>query len=99
MGERVVVVGNHSSLGSWNVAKAQRLKWSSGHKWFGTLTLSQEEAPSSLEYKAVLVNEDGGVCWEQGDNTKVVISGAQSTEAISVFQRCMGASGRQGFVP
>ena len=87
MGERVVVVGNHPSLGSWNLAKAQRLKWSAGHKWFATVTLSQDDAPSSLEYKAVLVNEDGGVCWEQGDNNKVVINGAQITEASSVFHR------------
>jgi alpha-amylase len=86
MGQRVAVVGNHPSLGSWNVSQAQRLKWSPGHIWQGSISLEAKEAPRAIEYKAVLLSEDGEVAWEQGPNSKVVLEGASDVSAKSTWQ-------------
>lgn len=38
-GECHKVVGNHPSLGNWNVEAAPTLRWSEGHVWQGELQL------------------------------------------------------------
>lgn len=47
-GQRVVVVGSHPTLGSWDVSKAWKLKWSDGHIWKGVLELP---AGMCIEFK------------------------------------------------
>jgi hypothetical protein len=62
-GQRVLLVGSHPVLGSWDVSQAFKAKWSEGHIWRACL-----ELPSNIrciEFKAVLKSADKAV-WERG---------------------------------
>ncbi|KAF6250694.1 hypothetical protein COO60DRAFT_1705544 [Scenedesmus sp. NREL 46B-D3] len=50
-GERLWLVGDDGSLGSWDAAAAVKLKWSEGHIWSVTLPFKQG---TKVAYKAVL---------------------------------------------
>jgi hypothetical protein len=85
VGESVAVVGSHPTLGSWDISQAQALQWSQGHIWTGSLTFAVQEAPKSLEYKAIFFGTDGKVSWEKGDNHQLLLEGGAEVNASWTF--------------
>lgn len=64
-GENVKLIGNHPSLGSWDLQKAPSMSWNEGHIW-----TTEVEVPSgtSLEFKCVQCSDSGDCLWEDGGN-------------------------------
>lgn len=48
-GQRVVLVGGHPALGSWDVTKAVSMSWSDGHVWKASIELPADT--TDLQYK------------------------------------------------
>jgi alpha-amylase len=49
LGQDVVLVGSHPSLGSWSMDGALPLKWTDGHVWRASVELPPDCA--EVEYK------------------------------------------------
>lgn len=69
LGDSIVVSGNSSNLGSWNLDQAVTLNASqytnANPLWTGVVELS---GGSAAEYKYVLKTAGGEVFWEQDPN-------------------------------
>ena len=65
-GERVALLGEGPSLGSWDPARALPLAPSGPHEWL--LSISADGLPQAFQYKYVVLREDRSVTWEEGDN-------------------------------
>jgi hypothetical protein len=48
-GQRVLLSGNHPTLGSWDLGRAWKLRWSEGHIWRGCFELPADIA--AIEFK------------------------------------------------
>lgn len=64
-GENIVVVGSLPELGNFNPQHGFKLNWYNGN-WNGKLAVRRYLAP--FYYKYVVVNDDGNVLWEQGND-------------------------------
>jgi hypothetical protein len=65
-GQRLLLVGNHPSLGSWDLSRAWKLKWSDGHVWRGCLELPANIA--GIEFKVswlAYAFRGGGAGWRR----------------------------------
>jgi 4-alpha-glucanotransferase len=67
-GQRLVVAGNPSALGGWDIHKAVVMDNSNFPEWKITVSLTGSEAP--VEYKFVVVDAETMevVAWENGEN-------------------------------
>jgi phosphatidylserine/phosphatidylglycerophosphate/cardiolipin synthase-like enzyme len=68
LGDSVVVAGDLSQAGGWDLSRAIVLDGASFPKWKGSVTLP---AGVRLEYKLVVRRADGGSQWESGGNRRV----------------------------
>ncbi|PKS05102.1 hypothetical protein jhhlp_008469 [Lomentospora prolificans] len=84
-GQTVKIVGNHSSLGSWDTTKAITLSasqyTSSNPIWVGTVNLP---AGASIQYKFINVASSGTVTWEADPNRTFTVPAACGTTAAAV---------------
>lgn len=74
-GQRVVLVGGHPALGSWDVAKAVSMSWSNGHVWKASIELPADT--TDLHYKVSNHEEvvgAGRCCHGCTSNTAAVAS-------------------------
>lgn len=81
-GQTVKIVGNNAALGNWDTGKAVTLS-ASGYSannpvWSGTVTLAAGQA---LQYKYIVVNQDGSVTWEADPNRAYTVPRSCSTTA------------------
>ncbi len=81
-GQRIAVCGSSVFLGDWDSQKAFNLNYSSNGKWSGVLDF--KEPITELEYKYVLINEDGSNVWEWGANRKISLKGSGKKPIILV---------------
>lgn len=81
-GQTVKIVGNVAALGNWDTSKAVALGASgysaSNPVWSGTVTLAAGQA---LQYKYIVVNQDGSVTWEADPNRAYTVPKSCSTTA------------------
>lgn len=63
-GERIVAVGNDPALGKWRIDNALPLSWTEGNIWKGAAELTL----GRVEYKYVLITQNGCVWWQPGSN-------------------------------
>lgn len=68
-GERLWMLGDAPELGSWDMARAVRLRWSKGHVWAAELELPPGR---HYTYKALHQRADGEWRWQAGDNHTLV---------------------------
>lgn len=59
-----MAVGNDASLGFWRIDHALPLSWTDGDIWMG---VAEVTAPR-VEYKYVLITQNGCVWWQPGSN-------------------------------
>lgn len=68
-GAQVKVVGNHPLLGQWDTAEAPLMTHGA------SIPLAAYDVPDSIsagtEYKFVIIDADGNVTWETGDNRRI----------------------------
>ncbi len=69
LGESVLVVGNHPTLGNWVPEQALALDSTSYPKWSARLVIP---IGTTLEYKYVRKNADGSYLWEMSEPNRVV---------------------------
>jgi hypothetical protein len=55
LGQHVVLVGSHPSLGSWSLDDALPMMWTDGHVWKASIELPPDSM--DLEYKVRLLAE------------------------------------------
>jgi hypothetical protein len=72
MGESVMVVGNHPTLGGWNPEQALKLDSAGYPKWTARVVVP---IGTTLEYKYVRKNADGSLLWEASEGNRVVTTG------------------------
>ncbi len=72
-GQTICVCGSWKSLGNWEVSNAARLSYEKNGRW--SLSLDVAEDLQDLEYKYLLVEEDGRYSWEWGDVRSVKVGG------------------------
>jgi len=77
-GEGIFVVGNISSLGSWNTAKAIPLSAAEYPVWSASVGIP---ASTPFRYKFVRKKPDGSVVWES-DPDRNDVSPASGTETL-----------------
>ena len=81
-GQTVKIVGNTAALGNWDTGKAVALGASgysaSNPVWSGSVTLAAGQA---LQYKYIVVNQDGSVTWEADPNRAYTVPRSCSTTA------------------
>ncbi|KAI0557163.1 Starch binding protein [Gracilaria domingensis] len=65
-GRLAKVVGNCEALGGWEVGRGARMEAFEGWMFTEVFVLKRE-----VEYKYVLVDEEGGVLWEGGENRRL----------------------------
>ncbi|EFJ47912.1 hypothetical protein VOLCADRAFT_91596 [Volvox carteri f. nagariensis] len=64
-GEAYAVVGSVSELGSWDPARAVKMRWTPGDVWVAHVQLPVD---TEVQYKYVRINKDGAlVAWEGAD--------------------------------
>lgn len=68
-GETHRVVGDHSSLGSWDLGRAVEMAWGEGDAWSGEASIPPG---TSFEFKCVQTGS-GDASWEGGKNHAVII--------------------------
>ena len=59
-----MAVGNDAALGLWRIDAALPLSWTDGNIWKGAADLTQ----TRVEYKYVLITQNGCVWWQPGGN-------------------------------
>jgi hypothetical protein len=71
-GQRICIVGNTDSLGSWVLRNGPEMKWGEGHKWSVTVEVP---AGGIVEYKYVVLQPDGlhPLQWQEGNNAVLAI--------------------------
>lgn len=70
-GQQFIVVGDDPALGLWDPTKATVLDWSEGHVWTAKKDLP---ASKSIEFKFLLRDPSGQVCWQHGCNRTLQIT-------------------------
>ena len=68
-GKRVALVGDQPALGNWDVPRALPMVQSDHGEWL--LSISADGLRLPFQYKYIMVEEDGSVKWEEGDNRQV----------------------------
>ena len=79
-GQTVKIAGNVAALGNWDTSKAVALS-ASGYTadnpiWSGTITLP---AGTAIQYKYIVVEQDGSVSWEADPNRSWTVPRTCST--------------------
>jgi hypothetical protein len=77
LGESVLVVGNHPSLGDWTPEQALALDGGAYPKWTGRIDVP---TATVLEYKYVRKNRDGSFSWETIGHNRVLTAGPAGTD-------------------
>eukprot|EP00877_Chromochloris_zofingiensis_P012513 jgi/Chrzof1/7515/Cz02g26180.t1 len=85
VGEALLLLGGHTSLGDWDVSQAAPMTWGEGHVWTTELELPSD--CTSLSFKAVLRKPDGSLVWEKGDNKTADLLGSRNISVQYVFAR------------
>jgi hypothetical protein len=80
-GDKLCVVGNHNTLGSWKLDKARELSWNEGDVWTGEIELPDN---TDIEFKVVTVKGIGSPEWENGNNRTLNANGSAVTVDLSV---------------
>lgn len=84
-GKSIFISGADKDLGGWNTLKALKMKYKGASIWSARLNVP--EAPSKIEYKYVLCNEDGTEpVWEAGKN-RVVSFDSKEFDEISLADK------------
>ena len=96
-GDKVLVVGNHPALGSWQIPNALLLKTSSQEFPMWSVDVKLEPG-AMLEFKFVMQGSDGGVTWEGGDNRNVLVPASASAGIKAEFDK-LGQQALPGSVP
>ncbi|EFJ52450.1 hypothetical protein VOLCADRAFT_102948 [Volvox carteri f. nagariensis] len=72
-GQSLGLVGSGDSLGNWDPKRTVQMKWTDGDWWTVELSISPGGA-LDLEYKYVVVNQDGNIgYWKPGSNYRVTL--------------------------
>ena len=85
-GDKVLVVGNHPALGSWQIPNALLLKTSSQEFPMWSVDVKLEPG-AMLEFKFVMQGSDGSVTWEGGDNRNVLVPASASAGIKAEFDK------------
>jgi len=83
-GDRVFAVGTSETLGAWDPRAALELTTApeTYPQWSGIgRLLAPTCVKACMEYKMVILRQDGGVCWEEGPNRKLLELHCASTAA------------------
>lgn len=75
-GEQICIGGASKLLGNWDIAKAVKLQYSDGGFW--SIILKVPKTLSDLEYRYLLVNDNGYSEWEWGASRKLKLNGFSS---------------------
>ena len=85
-GDKVLVIGNHPSLGAWDVSKALDLKTSSST--FPVWSTAVKLAPGqNVEFKFITESTGGKVEWEKGPNRKITVPSSAGATMKSEFDK------------
>ncbi len=68
-GEQLCVCGSGNYLGNWDITKALKLNYQQGGVWTNVIELTKAE--KSIEYKYLLINDNGDIIWEWGPARKL----------------------------
>ena len=82
MGEEVMIIGSHASLGSWNQNNAAPMQWTEGGVWRANVELP---AGGVFFYKYVVKTLDQGFKWQEGANNLLVLPEPWDIPEGSVF--------------
>lgn len=82
LGDKIVVVGNASELGDWNIKNGLTMSTSDDlfPDWFVKADVKQG---SKIEYKYAIVRSNGTVEWENGSNRTIAIPDTARASEIS----------------
>ncbi|KAG2602066.1 hypothetical protein PVAP13_5KG651800 [Panicum virgatum] len=76
-GQQFLVVGDDPALDLWDPSKATALDWSEDHVWTAKTDLP---ANKLIEFKFLLRNASGHVCWQHGANRTL-----ETTETANIL--------------
>lgn len=80
-GERLVVVGSVPELGNWILSNGAPMSWTDGDMWQAEVEIP---AGGIVEYKYVIVNQNGdALSWQAGNNSVLAIS--RTDERLDVY--------------
>ncbi|CAI5458862.1 unnamed protein product [Closterium sp. Yama58-4] len=78
-GQAFGVVGGAPELGQWDPSRALQMEWSPGHVWSAQTVLP---AGSRIEFKIIMVTENGDIVWQPGPNKTAVVSNAKGKQLL-----------------
>ncbi|CAI5484370.1 unnamed protein product [Closterium sp. Yama58-4] len=80
-GQAFGVVGGSPELGQWEPSRALQMEWSPGHVWSAQTVLP---AGSRIEFKIIMVTENGDIVWQPGPNKTAVVSNGKGKQLLQL---------------
>lgn len=77
-GQQICIAGASIFFGNWNLEKALRLEYTFDGNWEKAIKIPKNL--KKLEYKYVLIDENGGIDWEWGDARIVFVNELNATK-------------------
>lgn len=79
--DRLVLCGDAHLLGEWDILRAIPLQQTAPNMWSVTIDVEQLYC-GWVQFKFVKIDEDGNICWEEGDNRTLMLPTFDNSTAI-----------------
>lgn len=82
-GQSLGIVGSSDVLGNWDPTRRVPMEWSDGDVWQAFVRASDEVRASALEYKYVVVEQNGHIShWKPGENITLTLDDVGGQVAV-----------------